>query len=215
MIARRGWTSRLAAMAVAPDFRGRGVGNNVMKAALEEATLRKDRSMILEVIEQNQAALSLYTGLGFHRVRRLVGYEFYPQNAHSHGPDIDRLDDIDPLIVARLIATEGEPDLPWMLMPETMAAATAPFQALHLNEIAFAVVADPIDEKIVIRALLVSKAHRRQGWGSRLLSALEAHFAGRPLVVPAVVPENMAPALFGRVGWQRQTLSQFEMKIDF
>src|ERR1700759_5619241 len=31
MIARRGWTSRLAAMAVAPDFRGRGLGKNAMK----------------------------------------------------------------------------------------------------------------------------------------------------------------------------------------
>ena len=39
MIARRGWTSRLAAMAVAPDFRGRGLGKKVMKVALEEAVL--------------------------------------------------------------------------------------------------------------------------------------------------------------------------------
>ena len=57
MIARRGWTSRLAAMAVAPDFRGRGVGKNVMKVALEDAVLRKDRTIILEVYEQNAAAV--------------------------------------------------------------------------------------------------------------------------------------------------------------
>src|SRR5579859_1872518 len=42
MVTRRGWTSRLAAMAVAPDFRGRGVGKHVMKVVLEEAALRKD-----------------------------------------------------------------------------------------------------------------------------------------------------------------------------
>src|ERR1700740_2834928 len=76
MIARRGWTSRLAAMAVAPHFRGRGLGKNVLKVGLEDAGLRKDRTMILEVFEQNPAAVSLYTGPGFRPVRRLLGYDF-------------------------------------------------------------------------------------------------------------------------------------------
>jgi GNAT superfamily N-acetyltransferase len=125
------------------------------------------------------------------------------------------LGEIDPLIVARLIAKEGEPDLPWMLMPENLAAATPPVQALHLDEIAYAIVADPNAEKIVIRALLVRKTHRRQGWGSRMLRALEAFFSGRPLAIPALVPENRAPSLFLNAGWKRQTLNQFEIKIEF
>jgi ribosomal protein S18 acetylase RimI-like enzyme len=215
MIARRGWTSRLAAMAVAPGFRGRGVGKHVMKIALEEATVRKDRAMILEVFEQNPAAVSLYTGLGFRPIRRLVGYDFKPQGADLSGSDSIRLHEVDPLIVARLIATEGESDLPWMLMPETLAATTQPVQALHLNEIAFAIVADPFGEKILIRALLVRKAHRRQGWGSRILAALEARFADRSLAIQALVPENMAPGFFRRAGGEQQKLNQFEMKIEF
>jgi GNAT superfamily N-acetyltransferase len=164
MIARRGWTSRLAAMAIAPDFRGRGLGKDVMRVALEEAALRKDRTMVLEVIEQNRAAVSLYTGLGFCPIRRLVGYDFPPHGVRNRGSDVECLREIDPFIVARFIAEDGEPDLPWMLMPETFAAATRPVQALHLGRIAFAIVADPKAEKIVIRALLVRKAHRRQGW---------------------------------------------------
>lgn len=215
MIARRGWTSRLAAMAVAPDFRGRGVGKWVMQIALEEAARRKDHSMILEVIEMNQAAVSLYSGIGFRRLRRLVGYDFLPESARDQGSDHQRLREIDPFSVARLIAEEGEPDLPWMLMPETLAALTQPAQAFHLDEIAFAVIADPKAEKVSIRALLVRKAHRRLGWGWRMLGALKALFAYRPLTVPALVPEDMAPGLFQRAGWQLQTLSQFEMKIEF
>jgi hypothetical protein len=50
--------------------------------------------------------------------------------------------------------------------------------------------------------------------GSRILSALEALFADRPLAIPAVVPEIMAAGLFQRAGWQQQTLNQFEMKIE-
>ena len=100
-------------------------------------------------------------------------------------------------------------------MPETFAAAALPVQALHLDETAFAIVADPKAEKIVVRALLVRKTHRRQGWGSRILRALGALFADRPLAIQGLVPENMAPGLFLRAGWQRQTLNQFEMKIEF
>jgi GNAT superfamily N-acetyltransferase len=73
-------------------------------------------------------------------------------------------------------------------------------------------VADPKAEKIVVRALLVRKAYRRQGCGSRILSALGALFADRPLAIQGLVPENMAPDLFLRAGWLRQTLNQFEMK---
>jgi ribosomal protein S18 acetylase RimI-like enzyme len=90
MIARRGWTSRLAAMAVAPEFRGRGLGKNVMKVTLEEAVLRKDRRMILEVIEQNPAAVSLYTAVGFRLMRRLVGYDFVPTGADNVAADLNR-----------------------------------------------------------------------------------------------------------------------------
>ena len=61
MIARRGWTSRLAAMAIAPDFRGRGLGKRVTRTALQEAALRKDHAMLLEEIAENRPAVSLYT----------------------------------------------------------------------------------------------------------------------------------------------------------
>ncbi len=183
MIARRGWTSRLAAMAVAPDFRGRGLGKAVMQVVLEEGARRKDRTMLLEVFEQNQAAVSLYTGLGFRPIRRLFGYDFHPDGKRDPGSDLDRLHEIDPLIAARFIAKDGDPDLPWMLMPETFAAATLPVRAFHLDDIAFAIISDSDAEKILIRALLVRKAYRRQGWGSRILRALGALFADRPLAI--------------------------------
>jgi ribosomal protein S18 acetylase RimI-like enzyme len=172
--------------------------------------------MLLEVFEQNPAAVSLYTGLDFRPVRKLFGFDFDPYGGSNRASELEPLEEIDPTIIARCISMEGEPDLPWMLMPETLAAATRPFQGLHLNGTAFAIVADPNPnaEKVVIRALLVRKTHRRQGWGSRILSALEAHFADRPLTVQALVPENIAPGLFHRAGWRRQALNQFEMKIE-
>ena len=103
-----------------------------------------------------------------------------------------------------------------MLKPETLSAATRPFQGLHLNDTAFAIVSDPNPnpEKVVIRAILVRKAYRKAKLGSRMLGALAAHFADRPLTVQALVPENIAPGFFHRAGWRRQALNQFEMKIE-
>src|SRR5215210_1366661 len=37
LVARRGWTSRIAAMAVAPEARGRGVGRKIMESAIQES----------------------------------------------------------------------------------------------------------------------------------------------------------------------------------
>ena len=76
---------------VAPDFRGRGLGKSMMRVASQEAVLRKGRAMILEVYEQNPAAVSLYSGLGFHLTTRLVGYDFHPQGARKGGSDVERL----------------------------------------------------------------------------------------------------------------------------
>src|SRR5918998_5190341 len=75
LVARRGWTSRVAAMAVAPEARGRGIGRRIMRGAIRENTARGDRSMLLEVFEHNTPAVNLYTGLGFKSTRRLVGYQ--------------------------------------------------------------------------------------------------------------------------------------------
>jgi ribosomal protein S18 acetylase RimI-like enzyme len=209
MIARRGWTSRLAAMAIAPSFRGRGLGQQLMRIAIREAKDRRDTAMLLEVFEQNPAAVALYTKLGFRPTRRLIGYDgkLEPKSGGV-------LVEIDPFLVARLIAQEGEPDLPWMLMPETLAGITRPAQAFHLDQAAYAVIANPDSVKIAIVALLVRRMNRRQGLGSRMLASLAARFADRSLTIPALVPEDLAGNFLRKLGWRKQPLNQFEMRLE-
>src|SRR5512140_1862226 len=57
LIARRGWTSRLATMCIALGARGRRVGRAAMEMLLEEVSARGDRSMVLEVIQNNLPAV--------------------------------------------------------------------------------------------------------------------------------------------------------------
>jgi GNAT superfamily N-acetyltransferase len=105
--------------------------------------------------------------------------------------------------------------LPWMLMPETLAGITRPAQAFHLDQAAYAVIANPDSEKIAIVAFLVRRMNRRQGLGSRILASLAARFADRSLTIPALVPEDLGKDFLHKLGWQRQPLNQFEMRLDF
>jgi ribosomal protein S18 acetylase RimI-like enzyme len=211
LVARRGWTSRIAAMAVAPEVRGRGVGKQIMQGAIRDAASRGDHSVLLEVIEHNTPAVELYTGLGFSPLRRLVGYDRGPGGV----PDVpETLSELDPLNFARAVAREGEPDLPWMLAAETLSATVSPARAYHLDHHAYALIGDPGAEVITLSALVVPRADRRKGWGTRLMRALYAAFPDRRWSIPAIVPEEFAPAFFTHCGWELQEISQLEMLLD-
>ena len=212
LVARRGWTSRIAAMAVAPEMRGRGVGKQVMRGAIQEAVSRRDRSIVLEVIEQNTPAVELYAGLGFSPLRRLVGYRRGPVEADPQ--EADTLTEFDPLEFARVAAREGEPGLPWMLAPETLSGMVSPARAYHLDHHAYALIGDPEAKVISLTALVVPRVNRRKGWGKRLMRALHATFANQSWTIPATVPEELTPAFFTRCGWELQDTSQLEMGLD-
>jgi ribosomal protein S18 acetylase RimI-like enzyme len=79
LIARRGWTTRLAGMAIIPEARRTGVGRAAVVYLLAEGKARSDRTMVLEVIEQNTAAVELYRACGFKEIRRLVGFAGPPR----------------------------------------------------------------------------------------------------------------------------------------
>ena len=213
LIARRGWTRRVAAMGFAPEVRGQGLGRRSLEEAIGEARDQGDRAMLLEVIETNAPALALYTRLGFGVRRRLVGWRREPGEIQALRTR-DRLVEIDPLEFARAAAREGDLDLPWMLSPETLSAALAPARAYRLGQRAWALIGDPAAEKLALTALVVSRAHRRKGWGTRMLQALAAAFPGRTWWITPVVPEELAPGFFTKTGWKRQELTQLEMRLE-
>jgi len=212
LVARRGWTSRIAAMAVAPEARGRGLGTHIMRDAIGEAAERGDRSVLLEVFEHNTPAVKLYEGLGFRPLRRLVGYHHDPGRA---APEVtDTLYELDPLDFARLVAREGGPDLPWMLAAETLSGAVSPALAFHLDHRAYALIGDPNANVIPLAAFIVPRAYRRNGWGTRLMQALIATYPDRAWSIPQIVPEELAPTFFARCGWTLMDTNQLEMVLD-
>jgi ribosomal-protein-alanine N-acetyltransferase len=60
--------AEILTLAVAPDFRRRGIGRSLVEAAALEAARRGARSFFLEVAEDNPGALALYESADFQAV---------------------------------------------------------------------------------------------------------------------------------------------------
>jgi ribosomal protein S18 acetylase RimI-like enzyme len=211
LIARRGWTVRLAAMALVPEARGAGLGRWLLERTIEEAQVRGQRAMVLEVIEQNEPALRLYRTSGFRAMRRLVGYVAAPphEGGEGAGPGPDPLQEIDVREFARRVSAHGLRDLPWQISGESLAHLGPPNVAYRLEE-AFALLSDPEGSQVAVRGLLVAPRARRQGRATRLLQVLLARHPGKTWRVPALCPEE-ATGPFEKLGFERISLSQRQM----
>jgi ribosomal protein S18 acetylase RimI-like enzyme len=200
LVARRGDVSRIAGLGVNPPWRRHGIGRALSEAAVDGARARGDRRLLMEVIEGNAAATELYRGLGFRVRRRLVGYA-----GQTTSPGEDTLTEVGAHEVARAVAEHGEPDLPWQLAADSLRAAGPAARALTLEARAYALLGPPG----VLRALVVPRPLRREGWGMRLVRALPAG----SWTIPPIVPEDLAAEFLAHAGFVRQELTQLELEL--
>lgn len=204
LIARRGWTCRLAGMALVPEARRQGLGGALLRRLLAEAEQRGDRSMVLEVIEQNPPAVALYERAGFGRVRRLVGYE-----AGGAPPATDlKAERVDPRTVATAVSAHAEPDLPWQISGETLAQLGPPAVGFRCGDV-WLTVGDPAAAAIAVRGLAVAGGFDPERAGAAL-RAVRAEFPGRPWRASALFPEAWEPA-WRAAGFARAPLTQWQM----
>ena len=204
-IARRGWTSRLAAMGITSDARNGGIGTWAMEQLVEEAKARGEREMVLEVIEQNTAGVKLYEKVGFQKVRRLVGYKLEnPQSESSHS-----LEEMDIRDLGRQVTYHGMKDLPWQLSGTTIMQHTPPSRAFRLND-AYCLISNPDADDVAISSVLVKARSRGAGLSGVLLRALFAKFPNKIWHVSPIYPEEMG-FIFEQVGMERESISQWQM----
>ena len=198
LLAHRGWTSRLAAMGIAHEMRGKGAGSWFMDKLIAEACERGEHEMVLEVIEQNEPAVHLYKKCGFEIVRRLIG--LLCRDTIEEGPH--PLTEIDIHQAARLLSQHGLPDLPWQLSAETLAQMHPPACAYRNSE-ACVVISNPAVDDIVVWSLFVESRARGHGLGTETLKAVMAKHPGRRWHVPALLPEELGK-VFERAGFERE-----------
>src|SRR6266487_2353984 len=209
LIARRGTlrASRLAAMGIAKESRGKGAGSWFMDELINEAHQRGDHEMVLEVIEQNEPAVKLYQKSGFQSVRRLIGF------IRNEAEESERSDlyEIDLREMGRLISQYGFSDLPWQLSGESIAQMNPPIRAYCKGQ-AYVVVSNLDAEHVVIWSLLVEPDVRRNSFGTDILRNIIANHPGKIWHVPAILPEELGK-FFERVNFEREELSQWQMRL--
>ena len=209
LIARRGTlrASRLAAMGIAKETRGKGAGSWFMDELINEAHQRGDHEMVLEVIEQNEPAVKLYQKSGFQSVRRLIGF------IRNEAEESERSDlhEIDLREMGRLISQYGLSDLPWQLSGESIAQMNPPARTYCKGQ-AYVVVSNLDAEHVVIWSLLVEPDVRRNSFGTDILRNIIANHPGKIWHVPAILPEELGK-FFERVNFEREELSQWQMRL--
>jgi GNAT superfamily N-acetyltransferase len=208
LIARRGWTSRLAAMGLVQNQRGKGTGSWFMEKLIQEARARNDHDMVLEVIEQNEYAVRLYQKRGFQGVRRLIGLIRKNAGENTKNP----IEEIDLREAGSLISLYGLSDLPWQLAGETIAHMNPPARAYRSGP-ASAVISDPHAEHVVIWSILVEPEARGKALGADMLKRVIANHSGKTWHVPAIFPEEFG-GIFERAGFEREALTQLQMRLS-
>ena len=215
LIARRGWTTRLAGMAITPEARRTGVGRAAVLQLLAEAKARGDRTMVLEVIEQNTAAVELYRACGFQTIRRLIGFA---GPAPSDAVLPPGLREVDFREVAAAVTRHGLPDLPWQLSGETLAQLTPPNLAYRLND-AWIALTDPTQPIVTIRALIAEPTIGdgtplcRDGEAALLRAIMAKHPDRQEWRFSAVWPEELA-SMIAPAGLPRSALTQWQMQRE-
>jgi ribosomal protein S18 acetylase RimI-like enzyme len=209
LIARRGMTSRIAALGVAPERRHSGLGRAMLARALAEATEREDLTMELEVFESNIAALKLYEATGFRTVDRLLGFELVGRQAPTSF--LLRQDGFDR--IAALLAADSSNSLPWQLALETLTKLAPPWTVVSQDDGAFAVVDLSREDAVLLRLLHTAPKRRLQGLARRLIEALMTQAGGRPIRVPQLIPARHE-GFAHRLGFTTSTLRQRRMMLE-
>jgi hypothetical protein len=219
LIARRGWTCRLAGMGIVKEARRTGIGRAAVLQLLAEANARGDRAMVLEVIEQNTAAVELYRALGFETIRRLIGFSgVVSAPGGSAAPPGDGIDliEIDLREVGAAITRFGLPDLPWQLSGETIAQLVPPAIGYRLDNTWIALT-DPTQPIVTVRALIADPFSNGDGTPScreleaALLRAVIAKHPGKTeWRFSPIWPEELATAI-EPVGLLQSSLAQWQM----
>lgn len=212
MISRRGSTCRLAAMAIAPDYRGKGIGSVILKKLVTEARERGDKRFLLEVFEANRPAVQLYERGGFQILRRLVGYE----RAASEGPVGPEPEQVDVSQVCSLMHQAGLTDLPWHLHPDTLTNfSSSSTLAFSLEGKCFAIVTPTPTGKTVLWSLFTLEPSRGKGYARQMLDALQKRWPENAIHVSIVFPEDLVPGFWSATGFEKLELAQLEMGINF
>lgn len=204
IIARRDSLARLAAFAIIPDLRGKGLARAMLAPLFAALKTKGVTRFYLEVIAENHAGIALYTSLGFRDSQALHGFKgSSPENAlgaklHTASPDA----------LNRAVFSAPSQATPWQLDP--LALRSLPCTVLNTGQGSWAAITThgPAPQ---LRYLFVEPASRGKGEAQRMLQILCEQYPG--ISTPVSGPERLTP-LFLAAGYAQMEITQREMISD-
>ncbi len=214
-ITRVGEIARLAGMGVVASARRTGVARGLLLHLLEEARARRDRMMVLEVIEQNPAACALYRREGFREIGRLCGWRRpAPEGDPAPARTSVTLEEISLAAASQLPGAQDYPELPWAICRHAVAKMIS--GRAYSSGRATVVIGDAALDGPIRVHTLASLPPNEPDWAAmrEAFSAVLALHCGREFFAPPVFPEEFGTNFFAPLGFAREPLSQFLMRHD-
>lgn len=201
----RGWSSRLGAFGIFKEWRGKGIGSTFTTLLIEEARKRNDRSLVLEVICENHAALKMYQKAGFEITRKLIGFE----GKNLAGEACSEVQECDPRLASQDLLLL-QPNLPWQVSGESLLPSSSNMRAFRLGDsrLLFHVLGNTTAQ---IRGLSLANSPE----GRRLLRHVLTLHPDLTWRLSPAFPEDLVLPLLPTLGFTILSLSQYEMRIEF
>ncbi len=204
-----------AGTTVIPEYRRRGISRAMFEWMIPMFAAEGYKQFLLEVITNNDPAVSLYERLGFRRTRELLLLEAEPNISLERPSPVD----------VEIREIHRHEDIPFALFwdgkPSWQNSLDAIERSIQMKRLLGAFIDNECVGYIIFSAgvgrlaqLAVHRDHRRKGIASRLLLEMQRDAPGQKLHVINLDEAMTESVVFFQNRGFRRVLAQFEMLRD-
>ena len=199
-----------AGTGVIPAYRRQGIAEELFAFMVPHLKGLSVRQYLLEVLTGNERAVALYRKLGFVETRRLAVFRrSVPLFSNDSGAEIRRVDEPKWELFKSL--WDGDPSWQNSIDAVERVANDRVVVCAYVDEtcVGYGVAFKPWAS---LMQLAVAPAHRRKGFGSRILSVLQREVSETDSLKVSNIDEELKGALaFYEANGFKMVLEQFEM----
>lgn len=208
-ISRNGNILRLATMGIVPSARGSGASSTLINHLFEEMRSRGDKTMTLEVVQQNPRAVALYRRHHFRQTAQLIGWRL-GELAAIPNESLPEPEEIPVALALNAPNPRNYPEIP-MQVSRFAIAKVEGTRAFRVGDVCV-VIGNPTAAEVRVHGFF-SQSHNWENLRAALTSVIR-QFPECTFFTPPVFLEEYGTQVFEPLGFAREPISQFYMRYD-